>query len=114
MEFFEVLDTELIAYVCTLEPSEMGTVRPLLDWPWFSVRHSWGLLYLLAGGFALSEGASKSHFAAYAGDKLSTLKILPPWLLQLICLIVAVIATAFTSNVAMCNIFMPILLNLVR
>ncbi|XP_054743087.1 protein I'm not dead yet [Anastrepha obliqua] len=101
-----------IKYFACRKPNEEGTIKPLLDWPWFTVRHSWGLLYLLAGGFALAEGASKSHFASYVGEKLSALKVLPAWLLQLTSLTVAVICTAFTSNVAMCNILMPILLNL--
>ncbi|XP_067622766.1 protein I'm not dead yet-like [Eurosta solidaginis] len=46
------------------------------------------------------------------GKALSALGVLPNWALQLICIIIAIIATAFTSNVAMCNILMPILINL--
>ncbi|CAD6998882.1 unnamed protein product [Ceratitis capitata] len=99
-------------YLFCRKPSEEGTPRPLLDWDWFTVRHSWGLLYLLAGGFALAEGADKSNFAAYVGESLSTLKVLPPWVLQLFCFCLAVFCTAFTSNVAMCNILIPILINL--
>ncbi|XP_012161609.1 protein I'm not dead yet [Ceratitis capitata] len=99
-------------YFFCRKPSEEGTPRPLLDWDWFTVRHSWGLLYLLAGGFALAEGADKSNFAAYVGESLSALKVLPPWVLQLFCFCLAVFCTAFTSNVAMCNILIPILINL--
>ncbi|XP_018796872.1 PREDICTED: protein I'm not dead yet [Bactrocera latifrons] len=101
-----------IKYFVCRKPTVEGTNKPVLDWSWFSVRHSWGLLYLLAGGFALAEGAAKSHFAAFVGASMSALSVLPHWFLQFICFCVAVFCTAFTSNVAMCNILIPILINL--
>lgn len=66
------------------------------------------IYYLLGGGFALAEGSNVSGMAKMLGNALSIFKVLPHYLMLGCVLILTSFLTLFASNVATCNILIPI------
>ncbi|XP_055923540.1 protein I'm not dead yet [Eupeodes corollae] len=81
----------------------------LITWKFIQTKVPWGLIFLLGGGFALAKGSAKSGMAALLGNALSGLKVLPSVVLLFVVIVVAVVMTAFSSNVAIANIIIPVL-----
>lgn len=81
----------------------------LITWKFIQTKVPWGLIFLLGGGFALAKGSATSGMAALLGNALSGLKVLPSVVLLFVVIVVAVIMTAFSSNVAIANIIIPVL-----
>lgn len=94
---------------CSKKYSAERTTNSLLSWKFIQQKVPWGLIFLLGGGFALAEGSQKSGMASLIGNALSGLKGLPTPLILLIVIIVAETLTEFSSNVAICNIILPVL-----
>lgn len=81
----------------------------LITWKYINQKVPWSLIFLLGGGFALAEGGKVSGMSALLGQSLSGLKSLPPLLLLFVVCLTAQTLTEFTSNVAICNIMLPVL-----
>ncbi len=88
-------------------------VPALLEWKY--VQHSlpWGLILLMGGGFALSDGAVSSGLSHWLGEKLSYLDALPKEIILVIVMILAAGCTEVASNSATVNVFLPMLIALV-
>lgn len=86
----------------------------LITWKYINQKVPWSLIFLLGGGFALAEGGKVSGMSALLGQSLSGLKTLPPLLLLFVVCLTAQTLTEFTSNVAICNIMLPVLAEMVR
>ncbi|XP_058457407.1 protein I'm not dead yet-like [Malaya genurostris] len=81
----------------------------LITWKFIHQKVPWSLIFLLGGGFALAEGGRVSGMSALLGQSLAGLKTLPPLLLLFVVCLTASTLTEFTSNVAICNIMLPVL-----
>ncbi|XP_055629455.1 protein I'm not dead yet-like [Toxorhynchites rutilus septentrionalis] len=81
----------------------------LVTWKYVNQKAHWGLIFLLGGGFALAEAGSVSGMSALLGQSLSGLQHLPPLALLFVVCLTAQVLTEFTSNVAICNIILPVL-----
>ncbi|XP_058830398.1 protein I'm not dead yet [Topomyia yanbarensis] len=81
----------------------------LITWKFIHQKVPWSLIFLLGGGFALAEGGRVSGMSALLGQSLSGLKTLPPLVLLFVVCLTASTLTEFTSNVAICNIMLPVL-----
>lgn len=68
---------------------------------------------MLGGGFALAEGGRVSGMSYILGNSLTSLKTLPPLVLLFVVCLTAQILTEFTSNVAIANILLPVLAEMV-
>lgn len=73
------------------------------------------MLHLSGGGFALSTAAKKeySDLNGKIGEALIGLQNFPNVFIVLIIIIITVIITNFASNVAVCNVLVPIAMTLV-
>lgn len=96
-------------YCCGGGPLPTTTTPSLITWKFIQSKVPWGLIFLLGGGFALAEGSKVSGMATLIGNGLVGLKSLPPAVLLFVVIIVAVFLTAFSSNVAIANIIVPVL-----
>ncbi|KMZ00449.1 protein I'm not dead yet isoform X1 [Drosophila simulans] len=90
-------------------PVPTGPTPSLITWKFIQTKVPWGLVFLLGGGFALAEGSKQSGMAKLIGNALIGLKVLPNSVLLLVVILVAVFLTAFSSNVAIANIIIPVL-----
>lgn len=81
----------------------------LITWKFLNQKVHWSLIFLLGGGFALAEGGKVSGMSALLGQSLSGLQSLPPVALLFVVCLAAQAFTEFTSNVAICNIIIPVL-----
>ncbi|XP_058457409.1 protein I'm not dead yet-like [Malaya genurostris] len=81
----------------------------LITWQFIHQKVPWSLVFLLGGGFALAEGARSSGMSMLLGQSLAGLKDLPPLLLLFVVCFAASMLSEFTSNVAICNIILPVL-----
>lgn len=73
----------------------------------------WGLLFLLGGGFAIAEGSQETGMSEYIAHYLDGLRVLPPLALVFVTSLVASTLTEFSSNVAIANIILPVLAEMV-
>ncbi|XP_053683713.1 protein I'm not dead yet-like [Sabethes cyaneus] len=96
---------------CTRNSGRLPTEATpgLITWKFIHQKVPWSLIFLLGGGFALAEGGRVSGMSALLGQSLSGLKTLPPLLMLFVVCFVASTLTEFTSNVAICNIMLPVL-----
>ncbi|XP_058830135.1 protein I'm not dead yet-like [Topomyia yanbarensis] len=81
----------------------------LITWKYVNQKVHWSLIFLLGGGFALAEAGHVSGMSALLGRSLSGLQSLPPLALLFVVCLTAQTLTEFTSNVAICNIILPVL-----
>merc|ERR1712156_1000968 len=81
----------------------------LAHWNRVEKKMPWGVLLLLAGGFAMSKGCNNSGLSQWMAEQLRDLNQFEPWQLNLMISIVAAIVTEFVSNTATANILVPIL-----
>lgn len=95
-----------------LAPKKGQPYEALLDWQFVQHHLSWGVVLLLGGGFALSEGAEKSGLSEWIGGQLTGLEDLPKPVILLIVMILTATLTEVCSNVATANVLLPILLQL--
>lgn len=66
------------------------------------------------GGATLAEGSKVSGMATKLGTSLSVLDFLPPSILLLVVVTAAVLITNFSANVAIANITVPVLAEMVK
>ncbi|XP_020813033.1 protein I'm not dead yet 2 [Drosophila serrata] len=95
-------------YCCGKAPFPGQTLDSCLSWVYCLKNTPFGLCFLLGGGFALAEGSRVSGMAKMLGDSLSFASKMNEVLVVGMCVLISLICTAFASNVAICNILIPI------
>lgn len=85
----------------------------MVNWKFLQQRVPWGLIFLIGGGFALAEGSKQSGMAAMIANSLNILGDLPKPAILFIVILIAEFLTAFSSNVAIANIIIPVLAEMV-
>lgn len=98
-----------LRYCCGSKPLPEKPASSLSSWKYLQDNMPWGLIFLVGGGFALAAGSTKSGLDKTLSDRLNGLKSLEHPLILFICLVVALVATSFTANVAVANVILPIL-----
>lgn len=94
-------------------PYPTSTTPSMSNWKFLQQRVPWGLIFLIGGGFALAEGSKRSGMAAMIAESLNVLGDLPKPAILFIVLLIAEFLTAFSSNVAIANIIIPVLCEMV-
>jgi sodium-dependent dicarboxylate transporter 2/3/5 len=93
-----------------LLPSKVRPGESLLTWKAAHENVPWGVLLLIGGGFALSEGFVQSGLDNAAGSALSdAMSSCPPLLLTFLVVWVTTLVTQICSNIAAVNLMLPIL-----
>lgn len=82
---------------------------PLVPWKYVQQKMSWGLIFLLGGGFAIAEAAKASGMSHMVADNLGALYSLNRYCIMLIAGLTGAILTQFSSNVAVANIILPVM-----
>jgi sodium-dependent dicarboxylate transporter 2/3/5 len=100
--------------------------KPLITWKQMSSKMSWGVIFLLGGGFAMASGITSSGnysqlslhrlntcvfvgLGKFVGLKMQALKGLPSYLMVLICCVTINLMSQVTSNSSTMTIFASIL-----
>lgn len=109
MCFILPMNWAFLRYCTGKGPLPTTTTPSLITWKFIQTKVPWGLIFLLGGGFALAEGSKVSGMATLIGSALVGLKTLPHPVLLFVVILVAVFLTAFSSNVAIANILVPVL-----
>ncbi|KAF9824546.1 hypothetical protein SFRURICE_004003 [Spodoptera frugiperda] len=91
-----------------------GKTQSVLDWKLLNTQMPFAFSFLLGGGFALSNAAKSSGLNAKLGESMQILKPLPNPMVLFIIVVVIILVTNFTSNVAVCNVFSPIAMQLAK
>lgn len=92
-------------------PGDTRFSKPLLNWE-ITTRLPWGILLLFGGGLCLAEAMDKAGIiAAIAG-------LVPPnwpfWLVLILLTALALYLTEVMSNVALVNVFIPVLIGIAQ
>ncbi|ALC46330.1 CG33934 [Drosophila busckii] len=95
-------------YCCGQPPFPGRTMDALLSWVFVHRNTPFGLCFLLGGGFALAEGSVVSGMAKMLGDGMKFAETWPPYLVVGLTIVMGIFCTAFSSNVAICNILIPV------
>ncbi|XP_068632015.1 protein I'm not dead yet-like [Battus philenor] len=109
---------EFIKYFNPRETSNLptGPIRSVLDWKLMNEVMPYSFMFLLGGGFALSEAAKKDYtnLNEKIGMILKNLKYMPNILIILLLIIFTIFVTNFAANVAVCNVVAPIAMQLAK
>ncbi|XP_023174766.1 protein I'm not dead yet 2-like isoform X2 [Drosophila hydei] len=95
-------------YCCQTPPFTGRAMDACLSWAYLQRNTPWGLCFLLGGGFALAEGSKVSGMAKMLGDSLSFITGMPLMACVAFTIVVSLICTCVTANVAICNILIPV------
>ncbi|XP_016996354.2 protein I'm not dead yet 2 isoform X1 [Drosophila takahashii] len=95
-------------YCCGKAPFPGQTLDACLSWVYCHKYTPFGLCFLLGGGFALAEGSRVSGMAKMLGQSLAFAGSMHYVLVVAMCIAISLFCTAFASNVAICNILIPI------
>ncbi|XP_028158441.1 protein I'm not dead yet-like [Ostrinia nubilalis] len=128
-----VRDSSLALCVCTLMfllPSTLAVfknftakfhedlpktrVTSVLDWRTMNVAMPWSFMFLIGGGFALSNAAKSTGLNSKIGETMKILKELPDLVIILIITVVVIFITNFASNVAVANVMCPLAMQLAK
>lgn len=96
------------ALVLFLLPVDFEDGVFVMDWQ-SAVKLPWGMLILFGGGLSLASAISKTGLAAWIGQALGGLSVLPTIFVVLLVVAVIVFLTELTSNTATTAAFLPIL-----
>jgi sodium-dependent dicarboxylate transporter 2/3/5 len=80
----------------------------LMNWDW-AKRLPWDILLLFGGGLTLASGIAETGLAAWIGDALKAVGVLPPIVIVLAVIAVIVFLTELTSNTATTAAFLPVM-----
>ncbi|CAL1679279.1 unnamed protein product [Lasius platythorax] len=81
----------------------------LITWKMINQKMHWSLIFVLGGGFAISEGSTTSGLSAMLGQSLIGLQKINVVAILLIVCLFAENVTELTANVAVANIILPVL-----
>ena len=85
----------------------------MISWKIIHQKMHWGLILVLGGGFAIATGSTNSGLSKMLGDSLTGLNSMNSVaILFIVCLFSGTI-TELTSNVAVANIILPVLAEMV-
>lgn len=87
----------------------INATSSLITWKFINQKLSWGLIFLLGGGFALSRGGKETGMSAMLAQSLSSLNTLPILVVLFMVCLFAQCFTEFASNVAVTNVILPVL-----
>lgn len=86
----------------------------MISWKMINQKMHWSLILVLGGGFAISAGSTSSKLSSVLGNALIALQSIHPFaILVIVCMFVEMV-TELTSNVAVANIILPVLAEMVR
>ncbi|KAM8706097.1 hypothetical protein ACLKA7_010392 [Drosophila subpalustris] len=97
-----------LKYCCGSAPFTGRTIDACLSWVFLQNNMPWGLAFLIGGGFVLAEGSKVSGLAKMLGESMKFVALLPSSLAVGMTIILGIACTAFSSNVAVCNILTPV------
>lgn len=80
----------------------------IMDWD-TAKNLPWGIVLLFGGGLAIAKAFQESGLAAWFGENLTLLQILPYVVVLLIVSLIVNFLTEVTSNVATASVFMPVM-----
>ena len=86
----------------------------LISWDIINKKMHWSLIFVLGGGFAIAAGSTSSGLSQMLGNALIDLQTLKPVIILTVVCIFAETATELTSNVAVANIILPVLAEMVK
>lgn len=86
----------------------------MITWKMIHQKMHWSLIFVLGGGFAISAGSTNSKLSSILGNALTALQLIDPFTILLIVCLFAETVTELTSNVAVANIILPVLAEMVR
>lgn len=86
----------------------------LLTWQFVQERMEWDVVFLLGGGFALSDGGKNSGLNQRTADFLTSFGDLPPLLMVMAITSMIQLTTEITSNLAIASLILPALAEMVR
>lgn len=98
------------------DPSKRPT-RPspaLIDWKTIHQKMHWSLIFVLGGGFAIAIGSKDTGLSKMLGEALGHLRNINPIITLFIVCLFAEIVTELTANVAVANIIVPVLAEMVN
>lgn len=86
----------------------------MITWKMINQKMHWSLILVLGGGFAISAGSINSNLSSILGNALTALQSINPLAILFIVCVFAETVTELTSNVAVANIILPVLAEMVR
>ncbi|XP_062121761.1 LOW QUALITY PROTEIN: protein I'm not dead yet 2-like [Drosophila sulfurigaster albostrigata] len=95
-------------YCCGSAPFTGRAMDACLSWTFIHNNMPWGLCFLIGGGFALAEGSKVSGMAKMLGESMSFIQAFPRDVVIGVTIVMGIACTAFSSNVAVCNILTPV------
>ena len=107
VEVNDVSVAMLAAVALFILPAEKGKLRPVLEWPDTS-KLPWGILLMFGGGLSLAKAFKESGLVQQISGIIESLDTGNLFLLVVILCIIGLILTALMSNLAMVNIFVPV------
>lgn len=97
-------------YVSAERPRE---IKRLLNWRVLQDNMSWGVVFLLGGGFALAFGTERSGLTSLFSNELKKVDM-QPVLATFVLVFIGATVTEMASNVATANVILPVICQLVR
>lgn len=85
----------------------------LITWKMINEKMHWSLIFVLGGGFAISAGSTSSGLSEMLGQYLIGLQKINVIAILLIVCFFAENVTELTANVAVANIILPVLAEMV-
>ncbi|XP_012942313.1 solute carrier family 13 member 5 [Aplysia californica] len=85
---------------------------PLMEWSYVQQKMPWHLLFLLGSGFALAKGSERSGLSYWLGTQLEVFNDVNQWAVLFIIGYFATFLTEVTSNSAIANLLLPMLIQL--
>ena len=105
--FSDVMIAMLSSVLLFIVPSGNKSSEPLLDWKDIE-RLPWGVLLMFGGGLALAEAFKESGLVAIITEHIKLFDTGNTFLFVTILCLVGILLTALMSNLAMVNIFVPV------
>ncbi|XP_059149130.1 Na(+)/citrate cotransporter-like [Physella acuta] len=94
------------------DTSQSRSMPAILTWKTTSRKVPWGVLFLLGGGFALSEGIKVSGLSKVIASNVMFMQHMPAWLTCLLVIALTSALTEVSSNTVVAVLLLPMLKNL--
>lgn len=105
--FNDVMIAVLSSVLLFIIPAQKHQAQPLLEWK-DTERLPWGVLLMFGGGLALAEGFKESGLVDLITTHIQSLNTGNTFLFVTFLCFVGILMTALMSNLAMVNIFVPV------
>lgn len=94
-------------------PVDVRKGEYLLDWE-STKKLPWGILILFGGGICLASGLEHSGLVQLIGELIASQRDINVWVLVLILTSIMLFMTEIMSNVALCVIFIPVIIGITQ